>query len=275
MKILVHTLDSNTHFEYFRRYFSDSISKEHEVIHFVSQPEKVQTRKTWDSIKERVFKEKRLYKMAKRNDESVEYALNRVRMILCKKYKTAYDKQKADYIGNYFDNLIKNHPEIRGDNIFYIKNINEESDRIKSISPDLFIVVGAPIIRSNILDLVDNKINLHIGYLPYYRGILCNEHAFLKGDTNKIGYTIHELTNELDKGWVFDRKSYCIDEERFHIGAIYVNSYLDSFKKIVQYVGDQNKAKQYVNYENGQLYNSYMFNPNNYKLLLEKCFNEI
>jgi len=49
-------------------------------------------------------------------------------------------------------------------------------------------------------------INLHIGILPKYRGNNANASAILNGE-DKVGYTIHEVIDELDGGDIF----YCYE----------------------------------------------------------------
>lgn len=274
MKVLVHTLDSNSHFEYFRRFFTGNVSPDVVVTHLVARPKVQAPAGFLPSIYNRIMLEKRLYKMAKRNNEVVCFVANRFRMLTCKKVKTEYDQKKAEFIRDSFESIMGDYPKINDENIHYIENINDEAELINKISPDLLIVVGAPFIRSHILKLVDDKINLHIGYLPKYRGILCNEHAYLEGNLNEIGYTVHELSNELDKGWIYERKAYQISKDKFHIGLIYVQAYIDSFKKILQYVDDKDRAREYVKYNEGRLFNSYKFNPKNYRFLLNNCFND-
>ena len=50
-------------------------------------------------------------------------------------------------------------------------------------------------------------INLHSGLLPKWRGLSCNAWGVINGE-NKLGYTIHRVTNVLDGGGIYYRYEY-------------------------------------------------------------------
>ena len=43
-------------------------------------------------------------------------------------------------------------------------------------------------------------INVHWGLSPHYRGILTTDRAVINGDLRNIGFTLHELSNDVDGG---------------------------------------------------------------------------
>ena len=96
MKGLVHTLDSNSHFEYFRRFFTVNVSPDIVVTHLIERPRVQAPVGCLHSIHNRVMLEKRLYKIAKRNNEIGYFLANRFRMLTCKKVKTEYDKKRLN-----------------------------------------------------------------------------------------------------------------------------------------------------------------------------------
>lgn len=66
-------------------------------------------------------------------------------------------------------------------------------------------------------------INLHMGILPRFRGNNANAWAVLNGE-NKVGYTIHELTNVLDAGNIFYKFEYDIsNDETYFEGKNAIN----------------------------------------------------
>ena len=115
---------------------------------------------------------------------------------------------------------------------------------------------------------------MHIEYLPHYRGILCPEVAFLKNDNKRIGYTIHELSPQLDKGKVFFRENFHVTRKSINWGDLYNKMYKSAFNNIVKFINADNMEAKKVDYSLGKLYNSYSFNPRNYKILNKMPCNE-
>ena len=71
---------------------------------------------------------------------------------------------------------------------------------IKNIDPDIILLAGTSIIKSNILNLARiGVINIHIGINPNYRGG-GNPFAILRGDWNNIGVTVHIVDAGIDTG---------------------------------------------------------------------------
>jgi methionyl-tRNA formyltransferase len=61
-------------------------------------------------------------------------------------------------------------------------------------------------------------LNIHMGLLPVYRGNNANAWSILNGDRN-VGYTLHQITNELDGGAIYYKFSYLIKENETYFEA--------------------------------------------------------
>jgi hypothetical protein len=72
-------------------------------------------------------------------------------------------------------------------------------NQIKKYAPKNLISLGSGFIPSIILENFDVKINIHPGILPNYKGIGTPE-AIMQGDLSLLGWSIHELTPEIDAG---------------------------------------------------------------------------
>lgn len=97
-----------------------------------------------------------------------------------------------------FNELKKNH-KILATN----KKINKKYIIQKKI--DILITSGYPfLVKKDILNLVKIKINLHMSYLPYGRGIMPNLWSFYERFPS--GVTIHELDNNFDTGKILVQK---------------------------------------------------------------------
>ena len=77
------------------------------------------------------------------------------------------------------------------------------SDFIDSIKPDLVFTFGVGFIRDPLFSsLPKNKINLHSGITPRYKGTACNFWPFYFLEPNWAGATFHLLTDKLDMGGI-------------------------------------------------------------------------
>jgi methionyl-tRNA formyltransferase len=54
--------------------------------------------------------------------------------------------------------------------------------------------------------LPNGFLNLHTGYLPDYRGVKSEFWALARGDTSRIGWTLHYMTTTLDAGDIVLRR---------------------------------------------------------------------
>ena len=266
MRIVVHTLDHNEQYQYLRDLIYTKCQALHDIYFLVQKEGKA----SGGQKKEPRFRiEQRLFRLARKRKELFSYFLNRFLLIFFKKHKKRYDRKKLFEIDLYFKEKRKS--LLSSPRVHFITNINKEANWIKEISPDLLIVVGAPYIRSDILKLVPQRLNLHIGYLPDYRGLKTIEWAYLRGDYQKLGYTLHELTEKLDHGKVYAQETYRITPgERINFGKIYTTLYEKAFDKIVDIMRDPELLSQGKQMEGeGHLYNGYLFNPFAYKKLLK------
>lgn len=94
-------------------------------------------------------------------------------------------------------------------NISFVNNINEEYvvNNIKEYKPDIGVVMGTSILHEEVLNAMDNKdlINIHGGYLPYYKGNHCIFFAYYNKEYDKIGSTIHFINSGVDSGDIIER----------------------------------------------------------------------
>jgi phosphoribosylglycinamide formyltransferase-1 len=91
-------------------------------------------------------------------------------------------------------------------------NDNECSDLIKKHNLDLGIILGARILKENIIDSFNlGVLNLHPGLLPENRGLDNQKWAILK--EIKQGVTAHLIDKYIDKGKVILRKEVDVYED--------------------------------------------------------------
>lgn len=102
---------------------------------------------------------------------------------------------------------------------------------IENFNPDRVIIIGSPYLTKDYFIEGIMYFNLHIGIIPFYRGLKCIEWAIINSDYNNIGYTIHEMTPRLDLGDVY-KKEY-INHENLTLSQIYAKAYIDGITSII------------------------------------------
>jgi methionyl-tRNA formyltransferase len=73
-------------------------------------------------------------------------------------------------------------------------------DLLKQKKPDLTIIICTSILSKEVLEAAGTVINVHGGFLPYYRGNHCFFFALYRRDFDKIGSTIHFVDVGIDTG---------------------------------------------------------------------------
>ncbi len=79
-------------------------------------------------------------------------------------------------------------------------NSSEVHEAIKRWDADLYICCGTMFIGKTTRTLSQKIINIHGGFLPDYKGNQCIFFAFYERAYDKIGATLHFVSNELDGG---------------------------------------------------------------------------
>lgn len=88
-------------------------------------------------------------------------------------------------------------------NIVNVANINSDHviELLKNNPCNLCIVMGTSILKSDVISACNAElINIHGGYLPYYKGNNCIYFAYLNNDWNRIANTIHYIDTGIDTG---------------------------------------------------------------------------
>ena len=79
------------------------------------------------------------------------------------------------------------------------------------MAPDLGVVVGAPILRTELFSLPRlGCINLHLGAAPEFRGSSPGFYELLEG-VAEVGVTVHRVTDTLDGGNILLQERFPLD----------------------------------------------------------------
>lgn len=84
-----------------------------------------------------------------------------------------------------------------------LKGNSEFVEQMKSLQPDLFVVVAFRILPKEVFDIPKyGSFNLHGSYLPKYRGAAPIQWALIKGE-NETGLTTFKLAEKVDTGNIY------------------------------------------------------------------------
>lgn len=79
---------------------------------------------------------------------------------------------------------------------------------IQQFSPDYILVAGAPILKERLFGLATyGTLNRHLGWAPTYRGSDCPLWTLARGAFDDIGFIVHYVTKQVDRGDLLMRKS--------------------------------------------------------------------
>ncbi|MBF0215750.1 MAG: polysaccharide deacetylase family protein [Candidatus Omnitrophica bacterium] len=106
-----------------------------------------------------------------------------------------------------YEALARRYPALKVVRVLDI-NSPESGKALGEISPELIIVVGTRKLSADIFGKASRgAINLHSGILPYYRGADSEFWALRNNDIDKIGVTVHFISEDLDAGDILMRKT--------------------------------------------------------------------
>ena len=83
-------------------------------------------------------------------------------------------------------------------------NSKEVYEIIKNFKPDIICISGAKKIDKKILDIAKISLNLHHGFLPFYRGGTSHGWTILEKKFDYLGASVHEATNKIDGGKIYN-----------------------------------------------------------------------
>jgi methionyl-tRNA formyltransferase len=97
-----------------------------------------------------------------------------------------------------------------------LKGNSEFVEQMKSLNPDLFVVVAFRILPKEVFDIPKyGSFNLHGSYLPKYRGAAPIQWALINGD-EETGLTTFKLAEKVDTGNIYlQKKNMILPEDNF------------------------------------------------------------
>lgn len=85
---------------------------------------------------------------------------------------------------------------------------------IQALSPDYILAAGAPILRQKLFGLATHgALNRHLGWAPTYRGSDCPLWTLSLGAFHQLGFIVHYMTKQIDRGDLLMRETVPIAAE--------------------------------------------------------------
>jgi methionyl-tRNA formyltransferase len=87
-----------------------------------------------------------------------------------------------------------------------VRWINEPgvAQLLRESKPDLTITICTSILQREVLNAAGTIVNVHGGFLPYYRGNHCFFFPFYRGELDRIGSTLHFVDPGIDTGEIIE-----------------------------------------------------------------------
>ena len=83
-------------------------------------------------------------------------------------------------------------------------NDPEVAGLLRETKPDLTVTICTSILKQEVLAAAGTIINVHGGFLPYYRGNHCFFFPFYRGEFDRIGSTLHFIDPGIDTGDILE-----------------------------------------------------------------------
>lgn len=83
---------------------------------------------------------------------------------------------------------------------------------VRTCEPDYVLIAGAPVLKETLYRIgIQGALNRHLGLSPEYRGSDCPIWTLSQKDFDKVGFTIHEVSDRVDGGQILSQKAIAID----------------------------------------------------------------
>ena len=126
-----------------------------------------------------------------------------MRYILGTTWRIAYLSAKNMLLGYEYPirALIRTKPKANIEEL----DINSELvfKTLDKFSPNIICIYGTKKIEDRILELADKSLNIHNGFVPYYRGVSSGHWTSLESNFTYLHYSIHKPTSNIDAGEIY------------------------------------------------------------------------
>ena len=177
----------------------------------------------------------------------------------------------SDIFAGVKTNLVKSSQELNSEKI---------KDFIVELKPDIAIIFGTTIIKDPVFSSLPlDKINIHLGLSPWYRGSATLFWPFYNMEPNHAGVTIHQITAKADAGDIIHQCVPQLDnEDGIHdVSCKAVITATHDLHNVLKYRLVNQRFPQQSQKQSGRLYLSKSFKPEhlrvNYEIFKDRMAN--
>lgn len=175
-----------------------------------------------------------------------------------------------------YQNVYKDIPNIVCQNPSEL-NSEKTAEFIKEQSPDICIIFGTLLIKDPVYSVLpSDKLNIHLGLSPWYKGSATLFWPFYELKPHHAGVTIHQIVDKPDAGAIIHQ---CVPKleknDGIHdVGCKAVIKASEDLKKILEYRRN-NSFQETIQKTQGRLYLSRDFKPEHLRVIYDLYDNKI
>lgn len=157
-------------------------------------------------------------------------------------------------------------------------NSAEVVDIVRSFKPDMAFIFGSGLIKDNLFQILPtNKINLHLGLSPWYKGGATLFWPFYFLQPQYAGVTFHQITEKPDAGEIIHQECPELfrDDGIHDVGARCVIDAANSARKICEKFIVDGKFNGKIQKTTGRVWRSKDFHPSHLRIIYNLFNNDI
>ncbi len=157
-------------------------------------------------------------------------------------------------------------------------NTNETAAFVKECDPDVILIFGVTLIKEPLLSVLPaDRINIHMGLSPWYRGAATLFWPFYNMQPQYAGSTIHQIVPKADAGAIIHQVVPTLEKgDGVHdVGAKVV---LQSTKELIALFQEREKSGRFEEVEqrtSGRLYREGDFRPEHLRVIYDLFDNDM
>ena len=157
-------------------------------------------------------------------------------------------------------------------------NVQETANFVKSCRPDIVFIFGVNLIKDPVLSILPkDKVNMHLGLSPWYRGSATLFWPFYNLEPQFAGTTFHQIVAEADAGAVIHQSvPRLLPGDGIHdVGCRTVVQARDDAVKLFRYRKEHDRFEETLQRTTGRLYLSSQFRPAHLRVIYDLYRNRL
>ena len=183
-------------------------------------------------------------------------------------FQNRYEKEKEAYGELSYESVFKSHEKI----IVKPADLNSTMvlNKVKEFNADICMIFGVNLVLDPVLsELPKNKINIHLGLSPWYKGGATLFWPFYYLQPNHAGVTIHQITKSADQGEIIHQFIPNLEAgDTIHdVGVKCVLKTKDEIIKVINHFKTYREFKGAVQKTSGRVWIGKDFNPSHLRVI--------